>query len=122
MKEQLTIEMWNNMVFGNKVSDYGLENGYLDYYTLGKIVGDCILNNTIREKTLDDWELINGEFEDVVYQDYIISRQGYEILKEFTDELVFYNEELDIYIWAITHFGTAWDYVLTNIKLVEVSY
>lgn len=122
MEEQLTIDMWNNSVFGHKVTDYGLENGYLDYYTLGKIVGDCILNNTIREKTLDDWELINGEFEDVVYQDYIISRQGCEILEEFTDELVFYNEELDIYIWAITHYGTAWGCVLTNIKLVEVSY
>jgi hypothetical protein len=34
---------------------------------------------------------------------------------------VFYNEKLDIYVWGITHFGTAWDYVLTDIKIVEQS-
>ena len=28
------------------------------------------------------------------------------------------NEKLDIYIWAVTHFGTSWDYVLTDIKLI----
>lgn len=35
------------------------------------------------------------------------------------DEYVIYNEKLDIYVWAITHFGTSWDYVLTDIKLVK---
>ena len=101
------------------VSKYGLENGYLDYHTLSKIVGDCILNNTVRDRTMMDWELINGEFDSMVFQDYLISEKGYEFLSEYTDELVFYNENLDLYIWSITHFGTAWDYVLTDIKLVE---
>ena len=57
-----------------------------------------------------------GEAE--VYQDYIISEQGYEFLAEYTDELVFYNERLNIYIWGISHFGTSWDYVLINVRLV----
>ena len=26
-----------------------------------------------------------------------------------------YLEELDMYIWCVTHWGTAWDYVLTDI-------
>lgn len=46
-----TVKMHNNKVFGVKVSDYGLENGYLDYYTLSEIVGDCVLNNNIYEYT-----------------------------------------------------------------------
>ena len=29
-----------------------------------------------------------------------------------------YNEQLDMYLWGITHFGTSWDYVLTDVKLV----
>ena len=37
--------------------------------------------------------------------DLIISENGYRMLKEYTDELVFYNEYLDIYIWAIDHWG-----------------
>lgn len=24
---------------------------------------------------------------------------------------------MDIYLWGITHFGTSWDYVLTDIEL-----
>ena len=40
-----TIELYRDRVYGVKVSDYGLEHGYLDYQTLAQIVGDCILNN-----------------------------------------------------------------------------
>lgn len=114
-----SIKLYDGKAYGHEVSKYGLENGYLDYNTLAKIVGDCILNNTIRAETMEDWEIIAGEFREMVFQDYIISEKGYEFLEEYTDELVFYNEKLDLYIWAVTHFGTSWDYVLTDIKLVE---
>lgn len=112
------MKVYNNMVFGEKVSRYGLEKGYLDYETLSKIIGDCILNNTVRAETMEDWEIISGDYNLEIYQDYIISEYGYEILNEYTDEVVFYNEKLDMYIWGVTHFGTGWDYVLTDIKLV----
>ena len=114
-----SITLYDGKAYGHEVSKYGLENGYLDYLTLSKIVGDCILNNTVRAETMEDWEMIAGEFDSAVFQDYIISETGYKFLEEYTDELVFYNEKLDMYIWAITHFGTSWDYVLTGIKLVR---
>lgn len=113
------IELYGNTVFGVKVSDYGLEHGYLDYSSLAKIMGDCILNNTIRSETAEDWEIVAGEFDKAVFQDYIISEYGYEFLKEYTDEIVFYNEKLYIYVWGVTHYGTSWDYVLTDIELVQ---
>ena len=120
------MRVYDGKVYGEKVSDYGLENGYLDYLTLSKIVGDCILNNTLMEETREDyWELVNGEmyYDDdeyyEIYQYYIISEYGYQFLADHTDEIVFYNERLDVYIWGITHFGTSWDYVLTDVKLVE---
>lgn len=116
--------MYNGKIFGVKVSEYGLENGYLDYETLSKIVEDMILNNNIFEYAgYENWELESGLEEDEdgnyyeVYQYYIISDYGARILKEYTDELVYYHEKLNMYLWGITHFGTAWDYVLTNIKL-----
>lgn len=118
-----TIQMYDGKVYGVKVSNYGLENGYLDYQTLAEIVGDCILNNTLRTETYpEDWELVTGEFDEYmdIYQDYIISERGYEFLRDHTDELVFYNSNLDIYLWSITHFGTAWSHVLTNVKLEEI--
>lgn len=117
--EKNTIKLYGNRAYGVEVSRYGLENGYLDYRTLSKIVGACILNNTVRDRTMLDWEIVAGEFDDVVFQDYIIAESGYKFLAEYTDELVFYNENLDMYIWAVTHFGTSWDYVLTNIKLIS---
>lgn len=114
-----TIEMYNGKVYGKEVSNYGLENGYLDYQTLAAIVGDCILNNTVRAETMEDWEIVTGEFREMIFQDYIISEYGYKFLEEYTDEIVFYNEKLDMYVWGITHFGTAWSHVLTNIKLEQ---
>lgn len=113
------IKLYDGKAYGVKVSDYGLENGYLDYQTLAQIVGDCILNNYVRAETMEDWEIISGDLgESDIYQDYIISEQGYNILSELTGELVFYNEKLNMYIWAISHFGTAWSHVLTDVKLV----
>ena len=120
-----TMKLYGNTVYGEKVSDYGLENGYLDYYTLSKIVGSSILNNDVFMKFgYENWTLENGLEEDEdgnyleVYQYYIITDSGARFLSDFTDELVFYNEELDMYLWGITHFGTSWDYVLTDIKLI----
>lgn len=118
------IKLYNGKAFGHKVSEYGLENGYLDYLTLSKIVGDCVLNNNIfMQAGYENWELTNGieenEYGDYneVYQYYIITDSGASFLEEFTDEIVYYNEELDMYLWGITHFGTSWDYVLTDIKV-----
>lgn len=123
MEKQL--KLYGNKVYGEEVSHYGLENGYLDYQTLSKMVGDCVLNNYIFEYAgYENWELENGLEEDEdgdyyeIYQYYIISDGGARILKDLTDELVFYHEELDMYLWGITHFGTAWSYVLTDIRLI----
>lgn len=120
------IEMYNGKVYGFEVSKYGKGHGYLDYLTLSKIVGDCILNNEIfMYAGYENWELENGleenEYGDYyeVYQYYIISDAGAQFLKRYTDDIVYYHEELDMYLWGITHFGTSWDYVLTDIKLIE---
>lgn len=122
--ESRKMTMYNGKVYGEKVSDYGLENGYLDYRTLSKIVGDSVLNNNIFQYAgYENWELTSGLEEDEdgnyleVYQYYIVSDSGASFLERYTDELVFYHEELDMYLWGITHFGTSWDYVLTDIKL-----
>ena len=124
-QEERSIKLYAGKAYGHKVSDYALENGYLDYYTLSEIVGDCILNNyMMRYMGSLGWELVNGDDIDEdgeyheIYQWYIISDYGANFLMENTDEIVYYHEEMDLYVWGITHFGTSWDYVLTDIKLV----
>lgn len=51
-----------------------------------------------------------------IYQYYIVSDNGAEILEK-CNEIVFYNSTLDMYIWGVTHWGTSWDYVLTDIEI-----
>lgn len=117
------IKMYDGLVWGIKVSDYGLEHGYLDYRALSKILGEPILNNQIRMVTrhsdFDSWELVLGnDSYDDIYQEYIISGGAFDFLERYTNEIVYYNQDLDIYLWCVTHFGTSWDYVLTDIELV----
>ena len=108
--------------FGNKISDYGLKNGYVDYETLAKAF-DAVLNNDIIKNTINIgfWEQVNGfkeeDYPPEIFQYYIISESGANILCEFTDEIVFYNEDLNMYVWGVCHFGTAWNYVLTDISV-----
>ena len=113
--------------YGIEISEYGQENGYMDYRTLSRAF-DMVMNNDIISKTAEIgyWEEYNGaeywEDEDgehfaEVYQYFIISERGAEILQEMTDELVWYNDALDMYVWGVTHWGTSWDYVLTDIKI-----
>ena len=116
--------IWTSEYFyGNKISDYGLEHGYVDYRTLAKAF-DAVLNNNIFEAMdFGEWELESGcdydeETESCkdIFQYYIVSDNGAEILKE-AGEIVYYNEKLDMYVWGVTHYGTSWDYVLTDIKI-----
>ena len=51
-----------------------------------------------------------------VYQYYIIGERDAERLQEYTNELVYYCEDLDMYILGVCHFGTAWGVVSANWK------
>lgn len=164
---------------GNEISDYGKQNGFVDYATLAKSF-DAVMCNNILSTTAEIgyWDQVNGS--DVIYEDsdgnildyeeytdkleelqerleeaeaqerleeaeaednleliseleneiddlknsehyseifqyFIISAQGASILEEYTNEIVYYNEALDLYVWGVTHYGTSWDYVLTDI-------
>lgn len=168
-------EVHGGYFFGNTISEYGLENGRVDYATLAKSFNH-VMNNEIIRNTYEygEWEVVNGSeehYEDTdgnwydadearerieelesdleeldeleelteeqeerhaeieaeieslgdpiykeVYQYFIIDGNGYDILSHWTDEIVWYNEALDMYVWGVTHYGTSWDYVLTEIK------
>lgn len=111
--------------YGHEISKYGVENGYIDYRTLAKSFHHVLCNNILtRTLNVGYWECVNGSDYDEengetaeVFQFYVISDNGAEILMECTNEIVWYNEELELYVWGVTHYGTAWDYVLTDIPL-----
>ena len=51
-----------------------------------------------------------------IYQYYIVSDNAVDILEE-AHQIVFYNDDLNMYVWGVTHYGTSWDYVLTDIAV-----
>lgn len=109
--------------YGNRVSEYGEENNRVDYGTLAKCF-NTVLCNSMQERCFDTMEVVQGETENEygdsyeIFQYYIIDDEGYEILKYWApDEIVFYDSELGIYVWGVTHFGTGWSYVLTDIVI-----
>lgn len=116
--------------YGNPISEYGIENGYVDYATLAKCF-NSVLNNDIMSLTYDIgcWEQVNGINEKIeeleneqdndpdVFQWFIIDDWGARLLQQETNEIVYYNETLDIYLWGVTHYGTSWNYVLTSIAI-----
>lgn len=57
-----------------------------------------------------------------VYQWYLVADNPYtrEMLEQ-ANQVWGYIEELDLLVWGVTHWGTSWDYVLTDIKLSEES-
>lgn len=151
--------------YGNPISDYGIEHGYVDYATLAKAF-NAVLNNDIMSLTYEigSWEQVSGiidnseEIEELeekrdelekenesspsqileneineineqieeleneqnenqeVFQWFIVDDWGGRLLQE-VNEIVYYNEKLDMYLWGVTHYGTSWDYVITNIKI-----
>lgn len=174
--------------YGNEASDYGKENGYVDYRTLARAF-DAVMNNNIMneleaagfcfEPVQDGGSDYSDEIDELLdaadeirdqatektdaadeaeeagdaaeaeklraeaaeleaeaekkeaeadeleseqeppecYQFFIVDDAGAEIIQEWTDDPLFYCEALDMYVWGVTHWGTSWDYVLTDIRL-----
>lgn len=90
---------------------------------------DYILNNSIVEKYNEhycDIEVFCGSDYDEeadqfaeVYQWYIINEQDAQRFAEYTNELVYFLPEFDMYVLAVTHFGTPWGGVSSNWKSLE---
>ena len=75
-----------------------------------------ILENEINEINDQIEELESEQDDKEVFQWYIVDDLGARLLTEI-NEIVYYNETLDMYLWGVTHYGTSWDYVLTSIKI-----
>ena len=57
-----------------------------------------------------DYDEENDYYYDI-YQWYIIDDQTARMLSDHTDEIIYYDRDLDIYVLGVTHCGTSWDYV-----------
>lgn len=95
--------------FDELVEQYRIEENPQKEKELSKIIDD--LGDKINDL---EYEQDNQQ---EIFQYYIIDDNFARILEELTNEIVYYIPILDIYIWGVTHWGTSWDYVLTDIKI-----
>lgn len=111
-------KLYGTTFCGNEASEYGKEMGYLDYATFAKAFDGVMCNDIIQntQEIVGYWEQISGS-NDEIYQYCIVDNNGADLIQNYTDDPLFYNEKLDLYVWGVTHYGTSWDYVLTDIKL-----
>lgn len=162
--------------YGNEISPYGLQQGYLDYRTLARAFDAVLVNDITKlfygtingeynepeqvngyidnsneidakreqietlEETRDNSDdaeqiayideqiaIIEDQIDELereqdeqreIYQYYIISDSGADLIREYTNDPLFYLPALDCYVWGVTHWGTSWDYVLTDCEIV----
>lgn len=103
LKEEIT-DIENRLEF---LTDEEIEEAQMLQEEIGSI------QEQIEELEEEQEKLYNQE----IFQYYIVSDQGAEMIKQYTEDPLFYNETLDMYVWGITHYGTAWSYVLTDVNL-----
>lgn len=121
-------------IFISALKNYiGEDKEEVSYGTLTSFMfEDMILCNNI-EKYRENWDLELGEDYNDEYEEYIDIYQYYivdvdtwrlEKYKEYLQEtntksdlILWYDYELDIYILGVSHCGTAWSYVPTNIEI-----
>lgn len=86
-----------------------------------------IIEQPLMRERLDEYDRENGIADDdedaerstvydiEIYQTYIITERGAEYLFNHTSELISYSEKLDLWFWHVSHWGTGWSHVHTQV-------
>lgn len=110
-----------------KMGDYEKQQGYASYRTLVEYyIGDIVLCNNIvniDESIYDN--MTNGYDEDTeeykdIYQYYLCDITEWD-RKELEEMgiILSYSNMLECDVLCVDHYGTSWDYVLTDVKLFD---
>lgn len=130
-----------------KMGGYEREQGWASYRTIvNQFIGDLVLCNNIidvdpsvydnmdiQERYFDenDNEITEDEYFENdnaycdnsccdIYQYYLCNLSSYEKEQCRTAGLLLsYSDKLDCDVLCVTHWGTSWDYVLTNVRLFD---
>ena len=125
----MDFEKYDIRILKEKASQ-GSRGDWLSYkdmidYNTDDQKNSMILNNEVIKYEFDYWVLENGNDYDEengyyydIFQYYILNDGDAERLKEHTNEIIYYNEKLDMYLLGVTHWGTSWTCVNSDFKKV----
>ena len=113
--------MTRNEFFNNLKAERTTYRDMIDFCCDSMILNNDIIRN-LSEKGFyfdffcgTDYDEEEDYYYDV-YQYFIIDSSDAERLEKYTNELVYYCEDLDLYILGVCHFGTPWAGVTANWK------
>ena len=135
------------LIKSDKMGDYEKENNKASYKTIvNYFIGDIVLCNNIielddsihenlniepkyynengEEITEDEYYNLDGAYYDdsmpEIYQFYLCNVSDYEKEQAQAYGLIFsYSDKLECDVLCVDHYGTSWDYVLTNCPLFD---
>ena len=119
--------MKKGLLKSKRMGDYEKEKGFASYRTIVEYyIGDIVLCNNIANIDESIWNnLKNGYDEETeeyaeIYQYYLCNINDWTV-KELEEMgiILSYSDMLECDVLCVDHFGTSWDYVLTNVKLFD---
>lgn len=116
-----------------RMGAYELEQGYASYKTIvDYYIGDIVLCNNIIDVDYDiidnidiiDIIDINEEYEEIgnleIFQYYLCNLSDWEREQAKKCGLILsYSDVLNCDVLCVDHWGTSWEYVLTDVKLFD---
>lgn len=110
----------------SRLNEYELENNRASYMSvIGLYISDLVLMNTLPMLDMSVWDnMENFDFEDEgleIFQWFVCHIGEYERkrLLECKDIVLSYSNMLECDVLCVTHYGTSWDYVLTDVELTD---
>ena len=111
----------------NELNEYERQHNRISYRRLIERIGRIWLFNKAPELSDYDFEFVLGTDYDEenenyidIYQYYLIDINDYtlELLQKANckDLIIAWSETLEEYVLMVDHFGTSWDYILTDIE------
>lgn len=111
----------DDMILNNYLIEELAKNGiYFDFYCGTDSYYIDNNGNEITQAQADkmNYDEYSEQYKDI-YQYYIIDSNSADRLAEFTNEIVMYNDDLDLYFLCVTHFGTMWNGITSNWKELD---
>lgn len=110
-----------------KMGAYELEKGFASYKTLvNYFIGDLVLCNSIAEVDNSIYDNLEFDLEDEdgnfkeIYQYFVCNVGQWDKEQAKKAGLLFtYSDLLDCDVLCVDHWGTSWDYVLTDVRLFD---
>jgi len=109
----------------SKMGDYEKEKGKASYRTIVEyFVRDIVLCNNIIDVDPSVFNNVEFDIDTEIFQWYLCEVSDYNKKKAQECGLLFsYSNLLDLDVLCVDHYGTSWDYVLTDCDLVdEIEY